>query len=147
MIPAGAGWSVITPGAQLECRTAAGSATIRLNAVRPHKQRLLVRIDGVEGAEQAEAYIGARLYAPRERIPLVDGEYLDADLIGCTVRGNDGSDYGRVEAVQHYPASDMLIVDGVMLPMVAAFIRDVDMAARQIVIDPPAGLFNERGPS
>ena len=36
----------------------------------------------------------------------------------------------------------MLIVGETMVPMVAAIVREIDIAARRIVIDPPAGLFD-----
>jgi 16S rRNA processing protein RimM len=117
-------------------------AAIELSAVRPHKGRLLVRIDGVDDADAAERYRDAMLYAPRDQIELEPEEYLDADLAGCeVVDAATGHRYGVVDSVAHYPASDMLIVSGVMVPMVAEFIRSIDVAAKRIVIAPPAGLF------
>lgn len=130
-------------GARLRCQRAGASTEITLTGVRPHKGRLLVRIDGVGDADAARAYAGAVFYVPRDRIQLEPGEYLDADLIGCRAIGRDGRDYGAVEAVEHYPASDMLVVGGTLVPMVGAFVVDIDLLRRQIVIDPPAGLFEE----
>ena len=139
--PTPAGRIVFSPGAELRCARGETSSTIRVTQVRPHKDRLLIRIEGVDDADAAQAYVGAILHAGRERIELEAGEYLDEDLVGCDVRGVDETAYGTVEAVRHYPASDMLIVGGVMVPMVAALVLDVDVAQRRIVIDPPAGLF------
>ncbi|HXM07456.1 MAG TPA: PRC-barrel domain-containing protein, partial [Candidatus Acidoferrum sp.] len=68
-------------------------------------------------------------------------EYLDSDLVGCEVFDAGGRRYGVVDSVAHYPASDMLIVAGVMVPMVSEFIGSIDIAARRVVISPPAGLF------
>jgi 16S rRNA processing protein RimM len=82
------------------------------------------------------------LFAEREVVPLNEGEFFDSDLVGCEVVGIDGTRYGSVERVEHYPASDMLVVTGRMVPMVAAIVRDVDMTARRITIDPPAGLLD-----
>lgn len=100
-----------------------------------------MRIDGVGDADAAQAYAGAVFYAPRDRIRLEPGEYLDAELVGCRTVGRDGREYGRVEAVEHYPASDMLVVDGTLVPMVAAIVRGIDLERREITLDPPAGLF------
>jgi ribosomal 30S subunit maturation factor RimM len=36
----------------------------------------------------------------------------------------------------------MLVVDGRMVPMVAAIVTGVDLAERRIVIDPPQGLLD-----
>lgn len=115
---------------------------MRLRNVRAHKGRLLVAFDGVDNAAAAKRYAGAVLYAPRERIPLAEGEFFDEDLAGCMVESADGVAYGRVERVEHYPASDMLVVGGHLVPMVAAIVRSIDTTSRRIVIDPPAGLFD-----
>jgi 16S rRNA processing protein RimM len=141
--PTSAGRIVFSAGAELRCVCGEIESTVRVTAVRSHKNRLLVRLEGVTDPNAAEAYRDAVLYAPREQIALEAGEYLDADLIGCAVCGVDGRDYGSVERVEHYPASDMLIVGGKMVPMVAAFVRDIDMHARRIVLDPPPGLLDE----
>jgi 16S rRNA processing protein RimM len=109
--------------------------------VRPHKGRLLIRAERVDDADAAKALAGAVLYAPRERLDVGPEEYLDSDLTGCRVLGVDGTDYGTVDGVEHYPASDVLVVGGTLVPMVAAIVREIDVGARRIVIDPPAGLF------
>jgi len=138
--PTSAGRTLFTPGAELQCTRGEERSNVRIAAVRSHKGRLLIRIDGVDDANAAESYAGAVLSAPRERIALIEGEYLDADLVGCEVVGKDGKGYGSVERVEHYPASDMLLVGGRMVPMVAAIVREIDLSRRRILIDPPAGL-------
>lgn len=139
--PTTAGRIVFAPGAALRCEGADGPSTLRVTGVRPHKGRLLVRAEGIEDVDAAQNYVGAVLYAPRDSVDVAADEYLDADLVGCRVLGIDGTEYGSVDAVEHYPASDMLIVGKTMVPMVRAYVRDVDLAARRIVIDPPPGLF------
>ncbi len=55
----------------------------------------------------------------------------------------DGRSYGTAERVEHYPASDMLVVDGRLLPMVGAFIRSIDIKKKEIVVhDLPQGLLD-----
>jgi 16S rRNA processing protein RimM len=130
------------PGAELRAALDAGSTTIRVASVRPHKGRLLIRIEGVADAAAATAYAGAVLYAPRSHVPLRENEYLDDDLVGCAVYGTDGTRYGTVERVEHYPASDMLVVDGRMVPMVRAIVAEIELDRRRIVVNPPAGLLD-----
>ncbi len=139
--PTSAGRIVFAPGAELDCARGDARETIRLAAVRTHGGRLLIRIAGAEDATSAQGYAGALLYAARERIQLREGEYLDDDLVGCAVVGKDGTAYGSVQRVEHYPASDMLIVDGTMVPMVRSIVSAIEPAKRRIVIDPPLGLF------
>jgi 16S rRNA processing protein RimM len=117
-------------------------SVVRIGGVRPHKGRLLIRIEGIEDADAAQEYVGAVLYGMRDQVTLAEGEYLDEDLVGCAVYGADGRHYGNVERVEHFPASDMLVVDGAMVPMVGAIVTNIDLAARRIAIDPPAGLLD-----
>lgn len=131
-------------GNVLECRRGEEVSQVRLSSVRAHGARLLIRLEGVEGPDAAIAYAGATLLAPRDSIELQPGEFLDADLAGCEVCGLDGTAYGSVERVLHYPASDMLVVNGRFVPMVAAIVRSIDVQGRRIVIDPPAGLLDDK---
>jgi 16S rRNA processing protein RimM len=140
--PTSAGRTLFSAGAELRCVRDGDSSMVRVINVRPHKGRLLIRIEGVGDADTAAAYAGAVLYAPRALVPLRENEYLDDDLVGCVVHGKDGRRYGTVERVEHYPASDMLVVDGAMVPMVRAIVAEIDLDRRRIVIDPPSGLLD-----
>ena len=117
-----------------------GVATIE--SVREHKGRLLIALEEAQDATAAEEFIGATFYAPRERLDVEEGEYLDIDLVGCTVRSAE-REYGKVSRVDHYPASDMLIVAGRMLPMVGAFIKSIDVKKKEILVDVPPGLLDD----
>ncbi len=140
--PTPAGQALFTPGAEFGYRLGATEASLTLAAVRPHKGRLLVRVRGVDDAESAARYIGAVLYADRARLDVGPGEYLDADLIGARVVSLADDDLGRVDEVLHYPASDLLVVDGKMIPMVRAIVREIDLKGGRVVIDPPPGLLD-----
>ena len=140
--PTSAGRIVFSAGTTLRCEGDQTSSPIRLTQVRPHKGRLLIRIEGVDDADAAAAFAGAVLYAPRQDVVLNEGEYFDADLVGCAVLGTDDSPYGPVERIEHYPAGDMLVVAGRLVPMVRAIVCEIDLDRRRIVIDPPAGLLD-----
>ncbi|MBV9233656.1 MAG: 16S rRNA processing protein RimM [Candidatus Eremiobacteraeota bacterium] len=140
--PTSAGRILFVAGAELRCAASGETWQIVLSAVRPHRGRLLISIDDVDDASTAQRYVGAVVTAPRASIALGPGEYLDDDLIGCNVRGLDGTEYGAVERVEHYPASDMLVVAGRMVPMVAAIVVDIALERRTIAIDPPTGLLD-----
>ena len=85
--PTSAGRAAISAGAALRCECRGETQTVRIGAVRRHKGRLLVRIDGVDDATAAAALTEALLSAPRAAIELAEGEYLDDDLVGCAVVG------------------------------------------------------------
>jgi 16S rRNA processing protein RimM len=140
--PTNAGRTVFSAGVELTSVRGDDVSMIRLAGVRSHKGRLLIYIEGVEDAAAAQRCVGTELYATRDQVVLADGEYFDDDLVGCAVYGTDGRHYGSVERVEHYPASDMLVVGGRMVPMVAAIVTSIDLAERRIAIDPPAGLLD-----
>jgi 16S rRNA processing protein RimM len=105
---------------------------------------LLLAIEGIGDRNAAERFVGATLYARKDAIELADGEFLDADLAGCNVVDErSGRNYGIVERVDHFPASDMLVVNGKWIPMVDAIVKAVDVRKREVVVDPPLGLLDE----
>lgn len=141
--PTTAGRTLFSARAPFRAVLSDGTAQdLRLGSVREHKGRLLIRLPGVESANDAQRYVGARFYADRERIELEPGEYLDADLTGCEIFDATGKNFGAVTRVEHYPSSDMLVVRGQLVPMVRAFITSIDVRAKRIVVDLPAGLLD-----
>jgi len=144
--PSSAGRTFFVRGAKMTLECADGARRdVELATVREHKGRLLVTLAGVPDATAAEPYKTGTFYLDRDRIErgLEDGEYLDVDLIGCALVAPDGTALGTVADVKHYPSSDMLIVDGRMVPMVKAFIRSVSIAEKKIVADLPPGLLDD----
>jgi len=136
--PTSSGRSLFVEGARLRC----DDKIVTIESVREHKGRLLITLEEAQDATAAEAFIGATFFAPRENLEVEEGEYLDIDLVGCTVRSKD-RDYGKVGRVDHYPASDMLILGGRMLPMVGAFIKSIDVKKKEILVEIPPGLLDD----
>ena len=142
--PSGAGRSLFHDQAHFRAQLSGGSSEeITVVSVREHKNRFLVRIQGVSTADEAQRYAGAMLFADRDRIVLEPGEFLDADLAGCELFAPSGALLGRVERIEHYPSSDMLVVRGKLVPMVSQFITSIDLDRRRIEADLPPGLLDE----
>ena len=114
--------------------------SVRIAHVRAHKRGLVARFAGIESANAAEELIGGAIWTTRANARLAKGEYFDEDLVGCRlVEGRHV--LGTVTAVMHYPAQDVLEVDGsALVPMVGAFVREIDIAARVIRVELPPGL-------
>ncbi len=113
-------------------------------AVRMHKGRPLLRIEGIADATAAEALGHADVSLARDDAPLDEGEYFDDDLIGCRLVDEAGVERGVVVDVLHYPAQDMLVVGAsrLMLPLVRAFVARVDVGAKTIAVTVPPGLLD-----
>lgn len=112
-----------------------------------HAGRLRVHFRGVDSREQAEALRGIVLEVEREsdEVPEDPDEFYDSALVGCTAVLPDGSTAGRITAVVHLPAQDVLAVTDdtgreFLVPFVREIVPRLDLQARLIVIDPPPGL-------
>ena len=125
-----------------EARFAAGSVLstargpLEVVSARPHQGRWLVTFAGIDDRNQAETWRGVVLSAE----PLdEDGALWVHELVGAEVFDVAGTSYGRVEAVEANPASDLLVLPGERLvPLVFV----VEQGEGRVVIDPPAGLFD-----
>ena len=120
------------------------SRTMTIASVRRQRDRPLIRIDGIDDANAAEALVGAEVTIARDDAPLGAGEYFDADLIGCRLLDEAGVERGTVVDVLHYPNQDLLVVGAAraMLPLVAAFIAAVDVERKEIRVTVPPGLLD-----
>jgi len=81
---------------------------------------------------------GAALEVDRAALPPPEpGEYYVFQLVGLDVERADGTWLGRVANVEPGVANDVLeLENGLLLPLVEACVRQVDLAARRIVVEP-----------
>jgi len=92
-------------------------------------RRLVIRLD-------REVPRGTQLEIERAALPELDADHFYVvDLVGCEVVREDGAELGRVSDVADRPANAVLeLENGLLLPLVDACVRDVDVAARRIVV-------------
>jgi 16S rRNA processing protein RimM len=109
---------------------------------------LVLRFEGVEDRDAAEALRGTTLSVSAATLPPVDDpdEFYDHQLVGLAVRHVDGRPLGEVVDVWHPPASPVLLVrrpDGSdeAVPFVRALVPTVDVAGGFLVVEPPDGMF------
>ncbi|MCC6831357.1 MAG: 16S rRNA processing protein RimM [Thermoleophilia bacterium] len=100
----------------------------------------ILTLDGVDDRDAADALRGARVEVPEARLPAPTAadEFYVRDLVGCEVL-LDGAPIGTVGEVHTRPANDVLEVrrdgaDPVLLPFTHDAVREVDLAARRIVV-------------
>ncbi|WEG07365.1 ribosome maturation factor RimM [Microbacterium horticulturae] len=107
----------------------------------------VVFLEGIEDRTAAEELVKAILWveADASSTPEEDAWY-DHQLVGLDVVRDDQV-IGRIARVDHLPAHDLLVVPQgdreVLVPFVKALVPEVDVAARRVVVTPPAGLFEE----
>lgn len=131
------------PGASL---THEDGRVLTVAGSRVHRDRFLVRFEGISSREDAEQLRGALYVDTSETRDLADGEYWEADLIGCAVVLADGTEVGEVSDIVTRPVQDLLAVTTPqgerLVPFVDEIVTEVDPRARRVVIDPPAGLLD-----
>jgi 16S rRNA processing protein RimM len=121
-----------------------GSRSFRIEAARPQKDMLVVRLAGVRDRNTAETLTHLKLFVPRDRLPAAEeGEFYYADLIGLAATTRDGAPVGTVIAVHDFGAGDILEIKpasgpSIMIPFTEAAVPVVDIAGRTLVVDPPA---------
>lgn len=81
---------------------------------------------------------GAELSVRRDALPPLPADsYYVADLVGLDVLDERGNRVGAVRDVLPGPANDVLELDsGLLLPLVEACVREVDLAGRRILLNP-----------
>lgn len=119
--------------------------TLTVEFAREHRNRFLVKFEGVDSRDEAEGLRGA-LYVPESDARELDaGEFWERDLEGLTaVHAGTGASIGSVAYVQPGPAQDLLVLDTPagerLVPFVSDIVVEVDVAAGRVTIDPPEGL-------
>ncbi|WP_245293128.1 ribosome maturation factor RimM [Mongoliimonas terrestris] len=122
-----------------------------VTALRPLKDDMLVvRFEGVPDRTAAERLTRTKLYVDRAALPEPDDEdeFYHADLVGLDVVSVDGTPIGSVVAVANFGADDLLEVArpglrSIYLPFSKAVVPTVDLTARRVLVDPPAGLLDD----
>lgn len=115
---------------------------------RVAKNIVVMKIDGVDTVEQAQAIRNRVLYMDRSDVELEKGSYFIQDLIGMTVIDEDTHQvYGKICDVTETGANDVYHIkndDGTMyyVPAIPQVIMKVDLDKKEMIIKPLDGLFD-----
>jgi 16S rRNA processing protein RimM len=102
-------------------------------------------LKGIDTVEAAEPLVKAVVSVRYDVLPsLPEDEFYWIDAVGCLVVDEAGAPLGEVVAVEPGAAYDYLVVrrpggEDAYLPVVEAFLRKVDTAAKRVVASPPEG--------
>lgn len=117
---------------------------VEIETATMHKGRPLLKLEGVDTATQAEAlqweYLEGRA---DEQFELEEDEYYTEELIGLKVVTVEGRELGAVDEVHRYPAHDVIEVNGIMIPAVKQFVKEIDLANEQMVVELIPGMEEE----
>jgi 16S rRNA processing protein RimM len=110
--------------------------------------RPVIKIKGINSADDAKDLANDFLYiqsAALKNPP--EGVFYHFDLIDCLIFDVRGGLLGRAVDVETYPANDVLVVENdigkrFFLPMVRQFLKEINIEGKEIVVDPPEGIFD-----
>ncbi|HWB85802.1 MAG TPA: ribosome maturation factor RimM [Bryobacteraceae bacterium] len=112
-----------------------------------HGNTLIFKFRGIDTISDAETLAGAEVRLPvSERMPLETDEFFQSDLVGCEVIDRQtGESLGRVSGWDD-AGSGLLEVGGRLIPFARSICVEINIAARQIVVDLPDGLKDLNAP-
>jgi 16S rRNA processing protein RimM len=111
-----------------------------------HKDRVIFKFAGYDTMTAAEQLVGGRLVVSEDdALELEADEFYEYDLIGATVVTDQGERVGNVVRLMRTGGTDLLVVEAaekreILIPFVDEICTEVDVDARRITINPPAGL-------
>ena len=143
---AGGGASPLRAGQTVSLRKGGARREFRLSAAEAYRDRVILELEGIGSANEAEAWVGADIFLQsNDLVDLPEGTYYIFRLVGLRVVGPGESPIGTVLDVIRTGGTDLLLVEGkggteILIPFARAICRRVDPEAGIIEIDPPEGL-------
>ncbi|MBX4167258.1 ribosome maturation factor RimM [Rhodococcus sp. DMU2021] len=127
-----------------------------VEAAREHSGRLLLRLQGIDGRDAADALRGVLFVVDSADLPPSGDpdEFYDHELEGLTVRivagrPDGGTEVGTVREVLHTAAGELLSIrpagqerGELLVPFVTEIVPTVSVRDGVIEIDPPEGLLD-----
>ncbi|MCI6692769.1 MULTISPECIES: ribosome maturation factor RimM [unclassified Clostridium] len=112
----------------------------KIQGCKYQKDRVIVKIEGINTIEEAEKYKNKYMEIPREyAVPLEEDTYYIADIIGCTVFDTNGKDLGEVYDVIQTKNNDVYWIrkpKELLIPVLLEIVTDIDIENRKITIKP-----------
>lgn len=117
-------------------------------SVRAHRDMILLKLEGVDTMDRAEALKNKVLTTPRDAVDLGKGHYFYSDLIGFDVYDETTRAFiGRLGRIENYPSGDMYVISRdsreVMIPIVPEFDRGVDLEGRRVNVATIRGMLED----
>ena len=125
--------------------TGSEKKVLEVASARFFKNLVILKFKGIDSINDIEKYKGTDLLVTRENaIPLNEGEYYIADIIGASVVTEDGVQFGILKDVLTTGANDVYVVDHegteVLLPVIPDCVLARDMEQKIVTVHIMEGL-------
>lgn len=123
-----------------------GKKELNVLKMRVAGRMLIMKAEGIDSIEQAEAYRNKRIYLNRDDVNIGDGHFIE-DLLGCEVFNIDsGEKIGEISDVSKTGANDVWHIKSddktYLIPVIDSVVINVDVDNGKIEIRPLEGLFD-----
>jgi 16S rRNA processing protein RimM len=124
-----------------------GFEAFAVETFRIDRNAPFLKLRGIDTLAQADALAGREVFAVAGDFQRLEPDrYYDFQVIGSRVVATDGTEVGEVAGILESGGPALLVVrrgDGeVYIPFTEGICVKVDPEAKEIVIDPPAGLLD-----
>lgn len=126
-----------------------GGGRMQILSSRVHGNVVLLRVEGIDSIQQADAYRNKVLFLDREDCHLEEGRYFYQDLMGCRVLdADDGRCYGHLSDISKTGANDVWHVTApngreYLIPVIDEVVVEVNPAEERVTIRPLKGIFDD----
>lgn len=127
-------------------KTKKESKQYKVENVKYHKNMVLIKLEGINNVESAETLRNAFLEIDRkDAIPLEEGTYFIADLIGLEVYTDEGKLLGKVDDIYNTGSNDIYVIKDelgkqILLPGIKEVIKEVLLEQEKIIVHLIPGL-------
>jgi 16S rRNA processing protein RimM len=120
-------------------------STLEVSEIKFHSGTWLISFVGIKDRNEIEKLRNQTLLAEIDITDNAEDEYHLQQLLDCQVKSLSGTYLGKVVGLSKNPGQDLLQVKSgkhmVLVPMVKAIIKEINISDKSIKLDPPMGLF------
>lgn len=126
-----------------------GNNPVKVTAVRPHGNIILMKLQDINTVEQAQNLRNKVLYIKRSDANLPDGTWFIEELIGCLVYDADSDVlYGTITDISPTGANDVWHITNAdkqefLIPAIKDVVIDVNVDDNIVKIRPMKGIFDD----
>lgn len=119
-----------------------------IEKVRFKGQLAIIKIKGIDNADDVEKLRSKYLYVPRENARELDeDEFFISDMIGMDVYTVEDEYIGTLKEVLQYSANDVYVVKNeegkeYLIPAVMEFVPTIDIENKKMIINPIKGMLD-----
>ena len=126
-----------------------GGKEYEIERNRFHKNCQIVKLAGLDDINQAELLKNQIVYIERDAMPLPEGRYFVADILGLEVREENGRVLGEVGDVIKTGSNDVYVLKNtfnkkqILIPVLDSVVKEVSVEGGYIIVELMKGLIDE----